>query len=127
MNVPHTPGPHSVVQDGQGNNHIVSRWAPDATTEARWTFLAELKTPPVGTFLYKDGLEHVVTKGEDKANADLFASASSLLETAEQLAETLSNVILHLGHHMTSADLEGRKKALDAAFYTIQKAKGAGR
>lgn len=73
-----TPGPHSVVQDGQGNNHIVSRWAPDATTEARWTFLAELKTPPVGTFLYKDGLEHVVTKGEDKANADLFASASNL-------------------------------------------------
>ncbi len=77
----HTPGPHSVVEDGQGNQHIVSRWAPDSVTEARWTFLAKITTPPVGTVLYKDGYEHTVAKGEDKANAVLFSLSSVLYET----------------------------------------------
>lgn len=79
MIVPHTPGPHSVVQDGMGNNHIVSRWAPDAVTEARWTFLAEVKTPSVDTVLYKNGKEHTVLKGEELANANLFGAAERML------------------------------------------------
>lgn len=83
----HTPGPHEVVSDGRGNRHIVSRWAPDATTEARWTFLAEVKTPPPGTVLYKNGEEHIVQKGEDEANANLFASAHKLLSLIEDLVE----------------------------------------
>lgn len=83
----HTPGPWKAIQSGSGEWYIVSSEAPDAVTEARYTFLVDVR-PQTGE-RYCHGSVRTAQASEAEANARLIASAPRIAAEHAELVRML--------------------------------------
>ena len=116
MTINHTPGPWSVQHDGAGYPMIAGPEATDATTEARFHWIANVLPVP-GLLHWHSQARETGRVMETEANARLIAAAPDMLAALKATTEALAQSYIEAA----AADADPRVIAGRAA---IAKAEG---
>ena len=123
MQVKHSPGPWGVEHNGAGYPMIHGSEAEDATTEARYNWIANVLAPR--DTLYHNGKErHTNMAQEAEANAKLIAAAPALLEALEAASGTLSANRHRFPKSIKHSDRFALENTIAAIHAAIRLAKG---